>query len=208
MPLGFTPTAKDAIAGAVQAVKTASKAHKSFAMLSGVTAAGAVASAVLAMFGTPELAIFGVAFVIAFTFVLLVLVAGERTTNRSRAILVETLTWLFSLMMVLGIGAIGISFFKCEPAPLGSHCKTPLIQRVSLDAFKLLEESNMILNGRDWILQKAVPKSYDQVAYRPDQPTQVAFPLVSTVSNYGHKSDGTIELLLTLLAGTDPKQNN
>ena len=190
---------------ATDLVREAARNNRPLALMSGVTAAGSVVSAVLAMTGSPEVAVFGIAFVIAFMFVLLVFVSVARAKSRSRIILAETLAWSFSLMMVASIGALGTSFFKCWPAPLGTQCKAPvpLPAPVRSEAYQL-DEKGMRLDGGEYFLDRATRKSYEDVAYDPAAPTKVAFPVASIIHDYGVRPNGTTEVKVTLLAGDDP----
>src|SRR5689334_16197205 len=133
-PFELLKAAKEAIATAIQS-------NRSFGLMSGVSAAGIVGASILGLVGgRADLAIFAVAIVIAFMFVLLVFVGSSQRGPKSRRLLAEFLAWAFSLLMLTGIVLMCSSYFVCWPAPFRSDCPRPdpRLRAVKINDFRLL----------------------------------------------------------------------
>lgn len=185
---------------AVAAIKLAIAGNRSFAVMSGVFAAGIIGAALLFAFGgRPEFALLAVAFVIAFSFVLLAFLASGSDAPPGRRLLAEVLAWLFSFAMVASIALTISSFFVCSPARFGSHC---VARHVSIDDFRRLDETKLRKLGvGEFALSGLELKrgGSDVVAYNALD--DLAIPWIMTFS--GFRTDS--KLTFVLLYSTDGK---
>lgn len=191
------------IKAANAAVAAAIKANPSFKLMAGVSSAGIVGAALLGLTsGRADVAIFAVAFVVAFMFVLLAFVAANDRAPRSRKILAEFLAWAFSLAMLAGIVLMGSSYFICSPIPIRSDCPQadPRLRRVMIDDFRLLEDSQVRKVGVDYFLDGLALKSHNIIASKPID--QLGIPYVTTLSNFGRGRSGEIDLTIVAMYGT------
>ena len=188
-----------AVAQTLQVILDVAKVHPKMTTFAAVLALALVGSTVcLAFRFSPASAVIFMGIAVAAAHVLTPWLAGRTSASGNK--LGRLMTWGFSLLLLVGAGALGTQQVMCQ---FGYACPLPSApsQHVSFGSFALLNENDVDTSQPDHVLKRASVVTRDTVGYQMGTSPLVA--LATSVSNYSKQADGSIDVKIILFAGKD-----